>query len=482
MTGFRDNKQLGLWLNGILVDSFAGAGGASTGLEGAFGRPVDIAINHDPIALSVHRANHPHTVHYTESVFDVNPKEATKGQSVKAAWFSPDCRHFSVAKGGQPVDKKIRGLAWVALKWAVTVKPEIIFLENVKEFQKWGPIKVSKTYKCEVTAKIIREYKPDKTRERETFNLFIKKLERAGYTVDHRVLKAHEYGVPTSRERFFMVARRDGKPVSWPKKTHASKSCVVSGLKKFRTAGECIDWDIPCPSIFDRKRPLVDNTCMRIAAGIQKEILDNPKPFIVEIAHYSKNGRPRIHSLDDPMKTITSSPKGGAFALCVPFIDRAFKTGVASPVDEPLKTIMSGGGGGKNQLVQVFLEKYLGSSDIQMIKAKQCAAFMIQYYGTSTCSSLDKPLSTVTTKDKLALINISSEDHVICDIGFRMLTPAELYKAQGFPEDYIYQLDADGKKTTKTKQVAMVGNSVPPPLAKAVVMANLEQDYKMAQA
>ena len=471
MTLYRKHPQMEFWLNqgGLLVDNFAGGGGASTGIELALGRPVDIAINHDDIALSVHTVNHPHTKHYCESVFDVNPKQATKGLPVELAWFSPDCRHFSRAKGGTPVKKEIRGLAWVALRWAVTTKPKIIMLENVKEFMTWGPMGTNGY--------------PDKSKAGETFRGFIKKLNRAGYQVETNVLKACDFGAPTSRERFFLIARRDKQPIVWPEPTHGK----AKGLKKYRTAAECIDWSIPCPSIFERKKPLADNTCRRIAKGLQKFVIDNPKPFLIEIAHYSKSGKnERTHSLDQPLKTITASPKGGSFALVAPIIDRAFTSGVAHGPNVPLKTITAGGGGGKNQLVTAWIAKHYtgvtGSSlnePLHTITQKDhnalVTAFLVKYYGCSNATSLTKPMDTVTTKDRMGLVTINHEDYRIVDIGMRMLTPKELYAAQSFPDDYIYEHDSSGKKVTKTKQVAMCGNSVPPEVVQALVSANVQQ-------
>ena len=471
MTIYRTNPQIGLWLSDqeLLVDNFAGGGGASTGIEAAMGRSVDIAVNHDEMALSVHAVNHPHTKHYCESVFDVNPRKATNNMPVGLAWFSPDCRHFSRAKGGAPVKKEIRGLAWVALRWAATAKPRIIMLENVKEFMTWGPMG--------------EDDRPDKSKTGETFKGFIKKLNRAGYVVEYRALRASDFGAPTSRERFFLIARRDKQPIVWQDPTHGK----AKGLKKIRLAAECIDWSIPCPSIFERKKPLADNTCRRIAKGLQKFVIDNPKPFLIEIAHYSKNGNnERVHSVEEPLRTITASPKGGSFALVSPIIDRTFGTGVAHGVDEPLKTITAGGSGGKSQLVCAWIAKHYtgvtGSSlnePLHTITQKDhnalVSAFMVKYYGCSSAASLDKPMDTVTTKDRMGLVTINQQDYKIVDIGMRMLTPKELYAAQGFPEDYIYERNADGVKVTKTKQVAMCGNSVPPPIVEALVRANMNQ-------
>lgn len=292
----------------IIVDNFAGGGGASTGIEMATGRSVDIAINHDVNAVAMHTTNHPETLHYCESVFDVNPVVATAGRPVGLAWFSPDCRHFSKAKGSKPVEKEIRGLAWIVIRWALAVRPRVMMLENVEEFKTWGPL-------------LAAEMRPDPARAGETFEAFCGMLsggipaghpalaecceflgiavdgEQAqqlvaglGYAVDYRELRACDFGAPTIRKRFFMVMRCDGVPVSWPQATHADpKSPAVQGgkLKAWRTAAECIDWSIPAQSIFDRKKPLAENTLRRIARGIQRFVIDSPSPFIVKCNHTS---------------------------------------------------------------------------------------------------------------------------------------------------------------------------------------------------
>lgn len=264
------NAQIDL-LQEIIVDNFAGGGGASTGIELAAGRPVDIAINHDPDAIAMHKTNHPYTEHFQASVWDIDPREVCRGRRVGLAWFSPDCKHFSRAKGGKPVDKNIRGLAWITLRWAGTVRPRVIILENVVEFQTWGPI---------------RRGRPIKSRQGETFQKFVGQLRALGYDVDFRELRACDYGAPTIRKRFFMVARCDGQPVIWPEPTHGkpgSAGVRAGRLQPWRTAAEIIDWSLPCPSIFDRVRPLRENTLRRIARGIKKFVIENPEPFIVQV-------------------------------------------------------------------------------------------------------------------------------------------------------------------------------------------------------
>lgn len=258
----------------IIVDNFAGGGGASTGIEMATGYSVDIAINHDPDAIRMHMANHPSTKHYCESVWDVDPIKVCKGRPVGLAWFSPDCKHFSKAKGGKPKDKNIRGLAWVALRWAGKVRPRVIMLENVEEFKTWGPLN--------------RGHRPIKAKQGTTYKKFLSQLKDLGYEVETRELVAADYGAPTTRKRFFMIARCDGKKIVWPEPTHAPRDSikVAAGEKEpYVSAADIIDWSIPCPSIFERKKPLAENTMRRIARGLQKYVFDNPEPFIIQVNH-----------------------------------------------------------------------------------------------------------------------------------------------------------------------------------------------------
>lgn len=430
----------------LIIDSFAGGGGASTGIELATGRNVDIAINHDEVAIKMHKTNHPKTRHYIEDVWEVDPIEATGGRPVGLMWFSPDCRHFSKAKGSKPVDKNIRGLAWVAVKWAKAVKPRIIILENVEEFKTWGPLKEDKK----------GNMYPDPKRKGETFHLFIKALEKQGYKVDFRELKACDYGAPTTRKRFFMIARCDGKRIVWPEPTHGDPEQIearMGMLKPWRTAGECIDWSIPCPSIFTRKKPLADNTLRRIAKGFQKFVVDNPSPFIVRIGQTGFGGDGLQYELDKPLTTITSKAE---HCLIVPFLQHYYTETSESEVrgqglDEPLATIPTAN---KFGLVQ---------------------AFLLKYYGSEVGQSLNEPLHTITTKDRFGLVTIKGENYKIVDIGMRMLQPHELFKAQGFPEDYIIDVDYEGNKYPKTQQVARCGNSVPPPFAEHLVRTNVPE-------
>jgi DNA (cytosine-5)-methyltransferase 1 len=433
----------------IIVDNFAGGGGASTGIEQAIGRSVDIAINHDPAAIAMHKANHPGTKHYCESVWDVDPREAANGRPIGLAWFSPDCKHFSKAKGGKPVDKSIRGLAWIVLKWAGRVRPRVIILENVEEFVGWGPI---------------RKGKPIKSKKGQTFAKWKSQLESLGYRVEHRELRACDYGAPTIRKRFFMVARCDGRPIVWPKPTHGdpNRLDVIGGkLLPWRTAAEIIDWSLPCPSIFERKKPLAENTMRRIAKGIQKFVIDNPQPFVIKVNHVGEDFRGQ--SLDEPIQTITAKNGWGIVTpfiaqtgqtkfsgdnrqydlnqplttvvskaehlLVTPFITK-FRTGsTGSEVKEPLHTITAGeskihpgGSGHAMGLVMPVIVREFGCSIGHSVDdplgtitagggghSKLVATFLSKYHGAksendSRGSSPDEPIRTVDTSNRFSLI------------------------------------------------------------------------------
>lgn len=492
----------------IIVDSFAGGGGASTGIALAIGRSVDIAINHDPEAIAMHIANHPDTVHYCESVWEVDPRKATKGQPVALFWLSPDCKHFSKAKGGKPVQKNIRGLAWIAVRWAATVKPRVIMLENVEEFKTWGPL--------------LKNGMPDPDKKGRTFNAFINALKRQGYQVEHKELRACDYGAPTIRKRFFMVARCDGQPIVWPSPTHADPKSeqVKSGrLKPWRTAAEIIDWSIPCPSIFERKKPLAENTLRRIARGIQRYVIDNPNPFIIKVNHQGDQFRGQ--EISDPLQTITA--KNG-WGIVTPFIAKHYGgnyTGPGSDIEEPLPTVTTVD---HSALVTAFLTQYhteknhsemrgqsvekpvltldtsnrYGLVTSHMIKLRgtnigspvtdpvhtitagglhieEVRAFLMAYYGASVGQNCDEPLHTVTTKHRFGLVTVSGQDYQIVDIGMRMLEPRELFNAQGFPVNYIIDHDSTGKKLSKATQVARCGNAVPPDFAENLTRANLPE-------
>lgn len=392
-------------LDEIVVDGFCGGGGFSTGFEFAIGAPVDIGINHDAAAIAQHRANHPYTKHYNENIFDVNPREACDGRPVGWAHFSPDCTHFSRAKGNTPVKKSIRGLAWVVKKWAGTVYPRIISMENVPEFMTWGPLRAVRDPKTGRCLKIIgtnekngkpitnvaapgehvpldaQLMRPDKSKAGKTFRQFIRDMKKLGYDVDWRVLVASDYGAPTNRKRLFILFRRDGKPIVWPKKTHGDpKSAAVrSGkLLPWHTAAECIDFGKECPSIFERKRPLAENTMKRIAKGIEKFILENPEPFIVQVNH--GGDRFRGQGVDEPMPTLTA--KHG-FGLVTPYIMVNNDHNVPSGIDEPVRTITTGN--------RNFL----------------CAPVLIQYHTEQTervrGQAVQEPLQTVDTSNRYGL-------------------------------------------------------------------------------
>lgn len=628
----------------IVVDFFCGGGGAGTGLEMGLGRAVNVAKNHSPAAISMHTVNHPGAMHYTTDVFDGDPDTECGGKAV--GWFhmSPDCTHHSQAAGGQPRKREIRNLSWIGLKWAGKKKPRVISLENVKQILQWGPL-IAK--RCKTTGRVVtldqvphptkpkslinrvadpgevvpvsnQFLVPDPARRGQTWAVFVAELQRLGYAVEWRVIKACDFGAPTSRERLFMIARCDGLPIVWPKPTHAKSP--AKGQKKWRTAAECIDWTIPSKSIFDRPKPLAAATLRRIAKGMKKYFIDAADPFIVPIANWSGDS---VQSAHEPLRTVTSWPRGGSFAMASPIIAPATHQGsdrindpsaplptvtcanrgeltLISPVmvtaahgegkpggvqrwgdgskfagaplgtvtasgghsvaaahlvkfrfadegkalDEPLPTITSGGNyqrpagaahamgistvfmaqmnggfnathaksveapmtrvtntGSQQQLVTANLLHLRGNCD-----AKDCAeplhtvsaagthhgvveytlspeheegalrvaAFLISYYGTENISGADQPAPTVTTKDRLGLVTVTIKGtpYVIVDICLRMLQPSELYKAQGFPADYIIGHGADGKPFTKTQQVHMCGNSVSPPPMAALAQAN----------
>ena len=461
---------------GLIVDNFAGGGGASTGIEAALGRNIDIAINHDPAAILMHKTNHPETKHYCESVWEVDPLEATQGQEVDLAWFSPDCKHFSKAKGGKPVDKNVRGLAWVAVKWAKLVKPKVIILENVEEFKTWGPIV---------------DNMPDPKKRGQTFMQFINALENFGYEVDYRELKACDYGAPTTRKRLFLIARCDGQKIIWPEPTHGDTDSIFvkSGiLEPYKTAEECIDWSIPCNSIFDRKKPLAENTLKRIARGIQKFVIEAEEPYILDdkamfLQHYygQQGEETRASGLNEPVATISTANR---FGLVTAFIAKHYGgnyKGAGISLENGLDTITTVD---HHSLVTAFINRQFKTSTGHSLKeplatsttvnkSNLVTAFLLKYYGADIGQNINGPLHTITSKDRFGLVSIKGADYQIVDIGMRMLHPKELYKAQGFPGNYIIDHDYTGKAYPKTEQVARVGNSVCPQVAEAIVRANV---------
>ena len=476
----------------LIVDSFAGGGGASTGIEMALGRSPDIAINHDAKALAMHAANHPETLHLSKNIWHVDPLDVIGRRRVGLAWFSPDCKHFSKAKGGKPVQKNIRDLAWVVVLWAQRVKPAVIMLENVEEFLTWCPLD--------------EHGQPDFNRKGETFQFWLKDLKKLGYKIEYRLLRACDYGAPTIRKRLFLIARRDGLPIVWPEPTHGEPNdpAVKNGTKKpWITAADCIDWSIPCPSIFATRqeikaqyglsanRPLAPNTLKRIARGVQRYVLDNADPFILHVQNASNpNG---TNSIRQPLRTITAHPKGGGMALVSAFMAQHNTGVVGRSLGAPLSTITTRGT--QQQLVAAHMLHLKGSQrsarpmDAPLptitaggLHSAQVSAFLTKYYGTGGGAPIDDPFHTVTTKDRFGLVMVGGEPYAIHDIGMRMLTARELFRAQGFPEDYIISASLDGKPLTKTDQVAKCGNSVSPPMAAALVRANCQHLMKLENA
>lgn len=385
-------------INGeLIVDNFAGGGGASTGIELATGYSVDIAINHDPEAIKMHKANHPYTKHYCEDVWQVDPIEACKGHPVGLAWFSPDCKHFSKAKGGKPKDKFIRGLAWVACRWAGLVRPRVIMLENVEEFKTWGALN--------------RGHHPIKSKQGKTFERFVQQLTDLGYEVQFRELVAADYGAPTMRKRFFLIARCDGKPIIWPEPTHApadSEAVKAGLLKPYVGAYTQLDFSLPCPSIFDTSekikekygiravRPLAPKTMERIARGLKKFVLENPAPFIIQCNH---GGERRPNDIREPMPTITG--KHG-YGIVEPYMVQIGQTGFTADrskdIREPLTTIVS-----KNE--HCLIEPKL-------------APIIDKAYGgnyTGGGSRIDEPIDTITTVDHNRLVEATLAPCIMCN-------------------------------------------------------------------
>lgn len=411
-------------INGeLIVDNFAGGGGASTGIEEATGFSVDIAINHDPKAIAMHKANHPNTKHYCEDVWQIDPVQACNGHPVGLAWFSPDCKHFSKAKGGKPKDKNIRGLAWVACRWAGLVRPRVIMLENVEEFKTWGPLN--------------RRHHPIKDKQGKTFEKFVQQLNDLGYEVEFKELVAADYGAPTMRKRFFMIARYDGRPIVWPEPTHGpvdSEEVKAGLLKPYVGAYTQIDFSRPCPSIFDTSeeikkkygiravRPLAQKTMDRIARGLKKFVLDNPEPFIVPIGYGERKGQaPRVHDVKQPLPTIVGS---GKHYLSEPYMKQIGQTGFpkdrSKDVREPLTTIVR-----KNEhclisptLIQYHSETAQGEVRGQTIKDPimtvdgsnrygLVTSFLHKYYDggyKGAGESMENPLPTITAWDHNSVV------------------------------------------------------------------------------
>lgn len=504
----------------LIVDSFAGGGGASTGIELATGRPVDIAINHDPDAILMHKTNHPRTEHIQASVWDVDPVEVCAGRPVGLLWASPDCKHFSKAKGGKPVDKHIRGLAWIVLRWAGTVRPRVIILENVEEFQTWGPV---------------RRGRPVKSKAGQTFTKWLEQLRDLGYDVEWRELVAADYGAPTTRKRFFLIARCDGRPIVWPERTHVprdSEAVKAGKLKPWRSAAEIIDWSATGYSIFASKRelkekygvnavrPLADNTLRRVIRGVDKFTLKSGKPFIFQCKF---DNQPQ--SVDNPLGTITAVNSHHVIApSLIQYHTERHKHVRGQDVTEPLMTIDAANRYG---LAAASLTAYYGAerhgqnakAPLRTVTARDRAgltlASLVKMKGTNLGGAVSEPVQTITAggghhgavttevwkaepgaemhnwpkirgllnihcgyalaDDEVLLLELGGAWYFIADIGLRMLIPRELYRANGFPDNYIIDRDYTGREYPKFKQTARCGNAVPPPFAEALVRANLPE-------
>lgn len=489
----------------LIVDSFAGGGGASTGIELATGSPVDIAINHDPDAILMHKTNHPRTEHIQASVWDVDPVEVCAGRPVGLLWASPDCKHFSKAKGGKPVDKNIRGLAWIVLRWAGTVRPRVIILENVEEFRSWGPV---------------RRGRPVKSKAGQTFTKWLGQLRDLGYDVEWRELVAADYGAPTTRKRFFLIARCDGRPIVWPEPTHAPADSpeTKAGLRKpWRSAAEIIDWSLPCPSIFDTRkevrdkygltaqRPLSPNTMRRVIRGVDKFVIRSSAPYVVHAAkwpgerggcrpyiiqhHTERHEHVRGQNVTEPLMTIDAANRYGLAAasltayygaerhgqaaeaplrtitardragLTLASLVKMKGTNLGGAVSEPVQTITAGGG-------------HHGVVTTEVRKAEPGAEL---HNWPKIRGLLNIHCGYALADDEVLLLELGGTWYFIADIGLRMLIPRELYRANGFPDDYIIDRDYTGREYPKFKQTARCGNAVPPPLAETLVRANLPE-------
>lgn len=540
------------FIDEIIVDNFAGGGGASTGMELATGRPVAIAINHDPDAILMHKTNHPFTEHLQASVWDVDPRKVCRGRPVGLAWFSPDCKHFSKAKGAALVDRNIRGLAWIVLRWAGTVRPRAIILENVEEFVTWGPV---------------RKGKPVKKKAGQTFQKWKQQLLALGYDVEHREIVAADLGAPTTRKRFVLIARCDGRPIVWPERTHGPRDSaeVLDGrLLPWRSAAEIIDWSVPCYSVFASKkelkekygvnavRPLADNTMRRVIRGVDKFTIRSGKPFIVECNHA---GAGHMKDMEAPLGTVLAKHTAGIVAPSLiqyhteqtehvranglgeplPTVDASNRYGLTTaqlveyfgngqPIDvrKPMHTVTSHD---REAVVCAHISKYYGgivgadaSEPLPTVTAIDhnavTAAHIVEFKGQDIGQDIRKPLRTITASagefadcrteliradgselghwpevrallnrhcgyeladDEILLLEIGGVRYFIADILLRMLTPRELYNAMGFPPDYIIDRDYLGNEYGKAKQVARCGNAVCPPMATALVRANLPE-------
>lgn len=523
----------------LVIDNFAGGGGASTGIEEAIGRPIDVALNHDEPACAMYRANHPGTTVLCQSVFKADPRDVQRQASerrgskkllpVGLAWFSPDCTDHSKAKGAAPIrNRHSRDLAWVVVHWAELVRPWCIMMENVEEWLGWGPLRQRRwpdgRLMFDLHSNPVLERDPD--REGQTFRKWRRRMRKAGYRLEFREQRGSHFGAPTIRKRLFMIAVLEGHDIIWPEPSHGP------GLLPYRVAAECIDWSIPCPSIFDRERPLVDATLRRIARGVMRYVVNCAEPFIIPITH---QGDDRVYSSREPFRTLTTAHRG-EFALIAPSITKFNRGATGHRVDVPLHTITCAhsdtrpGGSPPLGVVAAFLEQantgmvgHDAREPASTIVTKGCtqrliaasltkfngtaldgqpmteplgtvraagqhhglvAAFIQKYYSEGgQDQDLRDPLHTATTKARMGLVTITIDGElwVITDIGMRMLTPRELFRAQGFPESYIIDVEWTSRnrrtgrfyrrRMTKTEQVRMVGNSVNPPISRAMVRA-----------
>ena len=496
-------SQLGLDVHHeLIIDNFAG-GGASCGIEMGLGRSVDAAINHDPEAVAMHAMNHLQARHYCESVWDVDPLEVTQGRPVGLAWFSPDCKHFSKAKGGKPCSKKIRGLAWIVLRWAALVRPRVIMLENVEEFRTWGPL--------------LGDGRPCPRRKGITFRSFIHQLQEKGYAVEYREMRACDYGAPTIRKRLFLIARCDGKPVIWPEPTHGAPTSAevkAKQRKPWRTAAKCIDWALPCPSSSSASARWPNHH----AADRAPHALGIAAPYLVGAGGPEYAGKPK--AADVPFNTLTTE---NHTHLVSAFLAKHFGgnyTGPGADLIDPAHTATAtdhhalvaaqlvgcGGRAGQSrprdageptQTLTTKADTCIVTSNLAKLRNNQFGqdsrepmptitaggghvadvrAFLVKYYSEAgQDQDCRDPMHTIPTNDRLGLVTVAGEQYQIADIGMRMLEPHELYAAQGFPASYIIAPEINGRRLPKHAQVRMCGNSVSPPLAAALVQANVPE-------
>lgn len=476
---------------GLIIDCFAGGGGASVGIEMALGRQVDIAVNHDPDAILMHKTNHPDTLHLTEDIFKVDLQKYVNGRHVSLMWASPDCTSHSKAKGGKPRNQGLRILPWAVYKHAKAILPDVIIMENVEEIQQWGPLDDGGH--------------PIPERKGEDYRKFIASMKSLGYTFDSRELVAADYGAPTTRKRWYAVFRRDGKDIVWPEPTHNRGG--TDGLKPWEPIHKYLDLQDPGRSVFGREKPLAGKTMNRIARGVGKFVFNCPEPFIVQVNHGGDNSRGR--GINEPLPTVTqkhgfgmvsplliqyhSETSGNGvrgqpvtepvqtidtsnrYGLVMSFLTKFYKSGTGQGLNEPIHTITTSPGHfGTVSVLTVEWQK-LKEAGIDEETAQKCtwvSQFIMEYYGCGTGQTLGEPLHTIVTKDRFALVTVLGNEYVLLDIFLRMLKPEELKLGQGFPKDYIIDHDHNGNRYPVSKQVARIGNSVVPVMARKLVEAN----------